>query len=61
MQVKVLHNAPVEHSAVLLTCIKVPPGFETFVLSIFDWVLKTGFTVKFSKILSKTLSVCHRV
>ena len=28
-----------EHSAILLTCIK------TFVFSIFEWMLKTGFTV----------------
>ena len=34
-----------EHSAVLLTCIKIPHGFKTFVLSIFEWPLKTGFTV----------------
>ena len=34
-----------EHSAVLLTCIKVPHGFKTFVLSVFEWPLKTGFNV----------------
>ena len=34
-----------EHSAILLTCIKLPHGFKTFVLSIFEWPLKTGFTV----------------
>ena len=34
-----------EHSAVLLTCIKVPHGFKTFVLYIFESLLKTGFTV----------------
>ena len=34
-----------EHSAVLLTCIKLPHGLKTFVLSIFKWLLKTGFTV----------------
>ena len=34
-----------EHSAVLLTCIKIPNGFLFFVLSIFEWSLKTGFTV----------------
>ena len=42
---KVLQNAPVEHSAVLLTCIKLPHGFKTFDLSIFEWRLTTGFTV----------------
>ena len=35
-----------EHSAVLLTCIiKLLNGFQPFVLSIFEWPLKTGFTV----------------
>ena len=36
---------PMEHSAVLLTCINIPHGFQAFVLSIFEWSLKTGFTV----------------
>ena len=34
-----------EHSAVLLSCIKLPHGFKTYVLSIFEWLLTTGFTV----------------
>ena len=36
-----------QHFAVLLTCIKlhVPHGFKTVVLTIFKWLLKTGFTV----------------
>ena len=38
MQVKSI----AEHSAVLLTCIKLLHGFKTFVLSIFEWRLKTG-------------------
>ena len=42
---KVLQNAPMEHSAVLLTCIKVPNGFQAFVLSIFELMIKTSFTV----------------
>ena len=42
---KVLQNALVEHSAILLTCTKLPLVFKTFVLSIFEWPLKTGFTV----------------
>ena len=45
MQVKRMQNAPVEHSAVLLICIELPHGFKTFVISIFEWSLKTGFTV----------------
>ena len=42
---KILQNALVEHSAILLTCTKLPLVFKTFVLSIFEWPLKTGFTV----------------
>ena len=34
-----------EHSEILLTFIKLPFVFKTFVLSIFEWPLKTGFTV----------------
>ena len=34
-----------EHSAVHLTCIKLPSVFKTFVLSIFECLLKTGCTV----------------
>ena len=34
-----------ELSAILLTFIKVPYFIKTFVLSIFKWSLKTGFTV----------------
>ena len=45
MQVKVLQNAPREHSVILSTFIKLPFVFKTFVLSIFEWLLKTGSTV----------------
>ena len=34
-----------EHSAILATFIKLPFAFKTFVLSIFEWSLKAGFTV----------------
>ena len=34
-----------EHSAILLTFIKLPVVTETFVLSIFEWPFYTGFTV----------------
>ena len=34
-----------EHSAILSTFIKLPFAIKTFVLSIFEWPLKTGFTV----------------
>ena len=40
-----MQNAPREHSAILLTCIKLPPVFKTFILPIFEWLLKTGLTV----------------
>ena len=40
MQVKVLH------SAILSTFIKLPFVIKIFVLSIFEWPLKTGFTVE---------------
>ena len=35
----------VEHSAILSTFIKLPFVIKTFVLSIFEWLLKTCFTV----------------
>ena len=38
-------NALLEHSAILSTFIRLPFAFKTFVLSIFEWPLKTGFTV----------------
>ena len=34
-----------EHSAILPTFIKLPFVIESFVLSIFEWLLKIGFTV----------------
>ena len=33
-----------EHSAILLTLIKLPFVIKTFVLSIFEWPVYTGFT-----------------
>ena len=36
---------PREHSAIVLTFVKLPFFFKTSVLSIFEWPLKTGFTV----------------
>ena len=41
MQVKSI----AEYSAILLTFMKLPFVFKTFVLSIFEWPLKTGFTI----------------
>ena len=40
-----MQNALREHSAILSTFIKLPFVFKTTVLSIFEWPLKTGFTV----------------
>ena len=40
-----------EHSAILLTFIKLPFDIKIFVLSIFERALKTGFTVYFSSSL----------
>ena len=51
---KVLQNAPREHSAILSTFIKLPFVFKTSVLSIFEWLLKTGFAV-----YGKTKKVYH--
>ena len=36
---------PGEHSAILSTFIKLPFVIKIFVLSIFEWPLKTSFTV----------------
>ena len=45
MQEKVLQNAPREHSAILSIFIKLPFVFKIYVLSFFEWRLKTGFNV----------------
>ena len=39
-----------KHSAILSTFIKLPFTIKTFVLSIFKWPLKTGFTVFLSQV-----------
>ena len=36
---------PLEHSAILLTFIRLSVVIKTFVLSIFEWLFYTGFTV----------------
>ena len=41
----ILQNAQGEHSAVLLTFIKLPFVFKTFVSSIFEWPFYTDFTL----------------
>ena len=45
MQVKSIAECSKEHSAILSTFIKLPFAIKPFVLSIFEWPLKTGFTV----------------
>ena len=37
-----------EHSAILLNVIKLPFVIKTFILSIFEWPLKTGSTVLYN-------------
>ena len=46
MQAKVLQNAPRGEFAILSTFIKLPLSHKFFVLSIFKWPIKTGFTVR---------------
>ena len=46
-----------EHSAILSTFIKLPFVIEIFVLSFFEWRLKTGFSV--SRFWSKSLSTSN--
>ena len=36
-----------EHSAILSTYINLPFSIKTLVMSIFKWLLKTGFTVHY--------------
>ena len=45
---KYCRRLQVEHSAILSTVIKLPFVIKIFVLSIFEWPLKTGFTVHLS-------------
>ena len=49
MQVKIIAECSMgsilqEHSAILSTFIKLPVVIKTFVLSIFEWPVYTGFT-----------------
>ena len=47
-----MQNAPREHFLILLTFIMLPFVYKTFVLSIFEWPLRTGLTVIFSSKLT---------
>ena len=44
---------PLEHSAILLTFIKLPFVIKTFVLSIYEWPFYTGFTVSYNQTSQK--------
>ena len=48
-----------KHSAILSTFIKRPFSIKTFVLSIFEWLLKTGFTVSFYQLQLKIFRVLN--
>ena len=55
MKVKsIAECSPLEHSAILLTCIKRQSVLETYFCVLFEWPLKTGFTV------SNTTELFHR-
>ena len=64
-QDQLLHNAgqkycrmlQVEHSAILSTFFKLPFLIKISVLSIFEWRLKTGFTLHFDEFVCFT-SLC---
>ena len=45
-----------EHSAILSTFIKLPVVIKTFVLSNFEWLFYTGFTVLKSKLVDNLLA-----
>ena len=57
MQVKSI----AEHSAILSTFIKLPLVFKIFVLSIFEWPLKTGIIIKSNRIQNRYLCLKSRV
>ena len=51
-----MQNSPLEHSAILLTFIKLSFVIEIFVSPIFEWPFYTGFTV-----LAQGQVNCHNV
>ena len=50
-----------EHSVILLTFIKLQFVIKIFALSIFEWPLKTGFTVYIEYMLMGLLAYCKGV
>ena len=58
MQVKSIAKCSYgEHSAILLTFIKLPFVIKIFVLPIFEWLLKTGFTADILYAIRMGLSI----
>ena len=49
-----------EHSAKLLTFSKLPFVIKNFVLSIFEWLFYTDFTVRFTP-CKKVIQSCHLI
>ena len=45
MQVKRNDECSLEHSSILLTCIKLPVVIKIFVLSIYEWTFYTDLTI----------------
>ena len=58
-----VESIAVEHSAILLTFIKLPFVIKVFALSIFEWLLKTGLTVSCnpcnSRMFSEPARLCN--
>ena len=52
---------PLEHSAILSTFVTLPFVIKIFVLSIFEWPLKTGFTVYYSKYAGRIIVSEYRI
>ena len=48
-----------EDSATLSTFIKLPFVIEIFILSIFEWPLKTGFTVNNDDMCNNMVNTCQ--
>ena len=44
-----------EHSAILSNCIKLSSVFKSFILFIFEWLLKISFTVKHKIVMLRNL------
>ena len=50
---------PLEHSAILLTFIKLPLAIKTLVLSVFEWPFYTGFTVIANYLHGISIIIAH--